>query len=86
MSRISSRTPTHSATARDAFAAALTDLWAAAGNPTLERIASRSTVSSQRLSDWRNGRRVPDKIENFRPALDVLIAMARDRSPQLRDF
>ncbi|MBF6331944.1 tetratricopeptide repeat protein [Nocardia transvalensis] len=76
--------------ARALFATKLATLCAAAGNPTLERIAaaaaarmraanprgSRRGVSLQRISDWRAGRNVPARFEPLVPVLLTLIESA----------
>jgi WD40 repeat protein len=76
---------------RAAFVEALSALFACAGRPTLETVASRATavqrqrdpraseVKQQRISDWRAGKRVPHKFESFEPILLVLIGDAKRR-------
>ncbi|MCM6776375.1 tetratricopeptide repeat protein [Nocardia sp. CDC159] len=80
--------------ARALFAARLMELWKAAGNPTLQKVATAADarvsaarapgrgrgVSVQRISDWRSGRNVPSRFETFEPVLLTLITMARAAS------
>ncbi|WP_433663107.1 ATP-binding protein [Nocardia sp. CA-128927] len=75
----------------------LEELWTAAGNPTLQRVAvatearmkaARAPAQSprslmQRISDWRSGRNVPSRFESLDPVLVTLIAMARQASGQV---
>ncbi|WP_194834453.1 tetratricopeptide repeat protein [Nocardia sp. XZ_19_369] len=70
------------------------ELWEAAGNPTLQRVAmatearmkaTRTPVQShrslmQRISDWRTGRNVPSRFESLDPVLVTLISLARQAS------
>lgn len=79
---------------RAEFAARLTELFAAAGNPTLQRVATaaeqrmrparaageRGAGGMQRISDWRKGRNVPSRFETLVPVLVTLIELARARS------
>ncbi|WP_405166317.1 tetratricopeptide repeat protein [Nocardia sp. NBC_01499] len=74
--------------------ARLTELWEAAGNPTLQRVttateerlkatrtqAQNQRSSMQRISDWRSGRNVPSRFESLDPVLVTLIALARNTS------
>ncbi|MBF6334249.1 tetratricopeptide repeat protein [Nocardia transvalensis] len=67
------------------------ELWKAAGNPTLQKVATAADarmsaarasgrgrrVSMQRISDWRSGRNVPSRFETFEPVLLTLITWAR---------
>lgn len=83
-----------SGSARALFAAQLAELWAAAGDPTLQRVATvtRSRgrpaaaprqgggISLQRISDWRAGRNLPSRFEAFEPVLLTLIALAKPNS------
>ncbi|MFE3195060.1 tetratricopeptide repeat protein [Nocardia sp. NPDC059240] len=83
--------------ARSLFSARLSQLWVAAGNPTLQRIADategrmRATRASgrgrgslvQRMSDWRNGRSVPSRFETFEPVLVTLAQLAGGTSRSL---
>ncbi|MFE3188168.1 hypothetical protein ACFXHA_04110 [Nocardia sp. NPDC059240] len=78
-------------TPRSLFAQRLTDLFTAAGNPTLERVAAATDrrlrpsqgrdggkpVSFKRISDWRAGRNVPARFETLSPVLVTLIDLAR---------
>jgi WD40 repeat protein len=73
------------------FAQRFADLYQAAGNPTLKRVADaaearmrpalargRSTgVSPQRISDWRSGRNVPARFESLLPVLLTLVGLVR---------
>ncbi|WP_433663106.1 ATP-binding protein [Nocardia sp. CA-128927] len=75
----------------------LADLWEAAGNPTLQRVAvatearmkaTRIPAQSprslmQRISDWRTGRNVPSRFESLDPVLVTLISLARQTSGPL---
>ncbi|UFS98777.1 ATP-binding protein [Nocardia huaxiensis] len=77
--------------ARSEFAAGLVALFAAAGNPTLQRVATaaerrlrltrgagqRTTKLVPRISDWRAGRNLPSRFETFQPVLLTLIELAR---------
>ncbi|QBS40719.1 tetratricopeptide repeat protein [Nocardia sp. CS682] len=70
------------------------ELWEAAGNPTLARVAAateerrkatRTPAQShrslmQRISDWRTGRNVPSRFESLDPVLVTLISLARQAS------
>ncbi|MFI6998703.1 ATP-binding protein [Nocardia sp. NPDC050175] len=70
------------------------ELWAAAGNPTLQRVAAATEErlkaartpaqnqrsSMQRISDWRSGRNVPSRFESLDPVLVTLISLARQES------
>ncbi|WP_169814857.1 tetratricopeptide repeat protein [Nocardia crassostreae] len=76
---------------RSIFPARLTALFAAAGNPTLERVVAaaerrmraarapgqRGALTVQRLSDWRGGRNLPSRFETFLPVLRSLIELSR---------
>ncbi|MFD6157984.1 ATP-binding protein [Nocardia sp. NPDC060256] len=76
---------------RALFVRRLAELWAAAGNPTLQRVAAATEErlkaartpaqsqrsSMQRISDWRAGRNVPSRFESLDPVLVTLIALAR---------
>ncbi|MFI5780245.1 tetratricopeptide repeat protein [Nocardia sp. NPDC051570] len=75
---------------RALFVARLAELWTAAGNPTLQRVADATETrmratrassrgggsSAQRISDWRTGRNVPSRYEAFEPVLVTLIRLA----------
>ncbi|MBF6332978.1 ATP-binding protein [Nocardia transvalensis] len=79
---------------RAVFAARLAELWEAAGNPTLQRVADATEermraarapgqvrgFSVQRISDWRTGRNVPSRFESFEPVLLTLIRLAQATS------
>ncbi|WP_433663105.1 ATP-binding protein [Nocardia sp. CA-128927] len=70
------------------------ELWEAAGNPTLRRVATATEArmkaartpaqnhrsSVQRISDWRTGRNVPSRFESLDPVLVTLIALAQQGS------
>lgn len=75
---------------RSLFAVSLAELWEAADNPTLDRVAAAAAarmraargkgsgcrVSVQRISDWRAGRNVPARFESVVPVLLTLIELA----------
>lgn len=74
--------------ARRRFAERLTELFDAAGSPTIESVVRRANtrrvpgsppVTMQRLSDWRRGKRLPAAWESVLPALAVLIGDAKAR-------
>ena len=58
------------------FGSALARLFVQAGRPTLRAAAARSTVSAQRISDWRNGRHLPRDFATVEPLLLWLTARA----------
>ncbi|MFW0794080.1 hypothetical protein AAFP30_09730 [Gordonia sp. CPCC 205515] len=58
------------------FGEALARLFVQAGRPTLRAAASRSTVSAQRISDWRNGRHLPRDFATVEPLLVWLTSRA----------
>ncbi|MEU7141043.1 tetratricopeptide repeat protein [Nocardia sp. NPDC046473] len=76
---------------RALFATRFAELWEAAGNPTLQRVAAATEErtkaahppaqnqrsSMQRISDWRAGRNVPSRFESLDPVLVTLIALAK---------
>ncbi|MFD0365847.1 NACHT and WD repeat domain-containing protein [Nocardia sp. GCM10030253] len=75
---------------RALFTQRFTDLYAAAGNPTLRRVAaaadarmraargnSASPASAQRISDWKTGRNVPARFESLLPVVLTLIDLAK---------
>ncbi|WP_194820454.1 WD40 repeat domain-containing protein [Nocardia sp. XZ_19_385] len=82
---------------RTVFAQRFAELFDAAGNPTLRRIAAaadarmrsaraagqKGGVSIQRISDWKAGRNVPAKFETFLPVVLTLIDEARKSSEQV---
>lgn len=84
--------------ARAIFAARLTALSEAAGNPTLERLAAASNdrmraarprgytggVTVQRISDWRAGRYLPKDFETIHPVLVSLIQRVKASSARVR--
>jgi WD40 repeat protein/energy-coupling factor transporter ATP-binding protein EcfA2 len=73
---------------RAAFAEVLSLLFVCAGDPPLKKVAASATaaqrhlypgaseVTAQRLSDWRRGKRVPQRFESVDPVLRVLIGEA----------
>ncbi|MEV6339878.1 WD40 repeat domain-containing protein [Nocardia vinacea] len=79
---------------RTVFAQQFAALFAAAGNPTLRRVATaaearmratrapgqKNGASVQRISDWKSGRNVPARFESLLPVLLTLIAEARKSS------
>ncbi|GII25019.1 nSTAND1 domain-containing NTPase [Planosporangium mesophilum] len=80
---------------RAAFAERFALLYAQAGNPTLDRVATSvararrldergrpTRVSTQRVSDWRRGRNVPARFAPLAAVLEVLIGEARKTRPQ----
>ncbi|MFF3570454.1 ATP-binding protein [Nocardia jiangxiensis] len=81
-------------TPRTVFANRFAELYEAAGNPTLKRVATAAGarmraarakgqgggVSAQRISDWRAGRNVPAKFDALVPVLLTLIEEARKSS------
>lgn len=80
---------THGTDHRRFFADQLLMLFAAAGRPALKKVVSGAsaisravgndrTVSVQRISDWRSGKRVPASFESVHPVLVVLIRSARE--------
>ncbi|MEV0252606.1 AAA family ATPase [Nocardia sp. NPDC050712] len=82
---------------RTIFSHRFAELFEAAGNPTLRRVAAaaearmRATraagqkggVSIQRISDWKAGRNVPAKFESLLPVVLTLIDEARKSSTQV---
>jgi hypothetical protein len=58
-------------------------LFVCAGNPTAQKVATSATaaqrkfypgmsaVTKQRISDWRRGKRVPQRFETLDPVLPV---------------
>ncbi|MEV6769334.1 tetratricopeptide repeat protein [Nocardia sp. NPDC051030] len=84
--------------ARVVFTARLSELWATAGNPTLQRVAEATAIrmrsasvparnrpaSLQRISDWRSGRALPSRFESFEPVLLTLIGLAQATSEDVR--
>ncbi|GAB0107583.1 hypothetical protein JMUB6875_65770 [Nocardia sp. JMUB6875] len=75
---------------RALFAQRFSELYAAAGNPTLRRVASATEhrmraaqgtrpggASAQRISDWKAGRNVPARFESLLPVVLTLIDLAR---------
>lgn len=75
---------------RAIFAQQFAELYAAAGNPTLRRVASAaearmraargagsSPASPQRISDWKAGRNVPARFDSLLPVVLTLIDLAK---------
>ncbi|MCA2210332.1 nSTAND1 domain-containing NTPase [Nocardia rosealba] len=70
---------------RALFAQRFGELYAAAGNPTLRRVAAATerrmrnarsgTPSAQRISDWKAGRNVPARFESLLPVVLTLVEM-----------
>ncbi|QLY31949.1 WD40 repeat domain-containing protein [Nocardia huaxiensis] len=81
---------------RGLFAQRFTELYAAAGNPTLRRVATAAETrmraasgnrptgaSAQRISDWKAGRNVPARFESLLPVVLTLIDLARKQDTPL---
>ncbi|MET9488754.1 hypothetical protein [Nocardia sp. NPDC006630] len=75
---------------RALFAQRFTELYEAAGNPTLRRVATAAEArmraaqgnrpggaSAQRISDWKAGRNVPARFESLLPVVLTLVELAR---------
>ncbi|MFI9506453.1 AAA family ATPase [Nocardia sp. NPDC052566] len=77
---------------RAVFTQRFAELYAAAGNPTLRRVASAAetrmhaargagagagAASAQRISDWKAGRNVPARFESLLPVVLTLIDLAK---------
>ncbi|MGV9409072.1 WD40 repeat domain-containing protein [Nocardia sp. NPDC003693] len=75
---------------RALFARRFTELYEAAGNPTLRRVAAAAETrmraaagarpggaSAQRISDWKAGRNVPARFESLLPVVLTLTDLAR---------
>ncbi|MEC3913185.1 nSTAND1 domain-containing NTPase [Nocardia sp. CDC160] len=75
---------------RALFARRFTELYEAAGNPTLRRVATAAEnrmraaqgarpggASAQRISDWKAGRNVPARFESLLPVVLTLIDLTR---------
>ncbi|MEC3954911.1 WD40 repeat domain-containing protein [Nocardia sp. CDC153] len=75
---------------RALFARRFAELYEAAGNPTLRRVATAAEnrmraaqgtrpggASAQRISDWKAGRNVPARFESLLPVVLTLIDLAR---------
>ncbi|MFF2552546.1 WD40 repeat domain-containing protein [Nocardia sp. NPDC058058] len=75
---------------RTHFAQRFAELYEAAGNPTLRRVATAAEhrmraaqgtrpggASAQRISDWKAGRNVPARFESLLPVVLTLIDLAR---------
>ncbi|WP_278265001.1 hypothetical protein [Nocardia sp. AG03] len=82
-----------SSSPRAVFAQRFTELYAAAGNPTLRRVAAAterrmrgtqvSTPSAQRISDWKAGRNVPARFESLLPVVLTLAELANKAQREL---
>ncbi|MEV6391756.1 NACHT and WD repeat domain-containing protein [Nocardia xishanensis] len=78
---------------RAIFAERFADLYAAAGNPTLRRVAAQAEnrmraaaanpASAQRISDWKAGRNVPARFESLLPVVLTLVDLAKKRGTAL---
>ncbi|MEV6771405.1 WD40 repeat domain-containing protein [Nocardia sp. NPDC051030] len=81
---------------RALFAQRFTELYEAAGNPTLRRVANAAEArmraaqgtrpggaSAQRISDWKAGRNVPARFESLLPVVLTLIDLTRKSGTQL---
>ncbi|MEV6773511.1 tetratricopeptide repeat protein [Nocardia sp. NPDC051030] len=75
-------------TARELFAHRLSELFEAAGNPTLEQVVratrgrvggTRSLPKIQRISDWRSGKNVPARFSSLEPVLATLTYLAQPK-------
>ncbi|GAB4583318.1 WD40 repeat domain-containing protein [Nocardia sp. IFM 10818] len=75
---------------RALFTNRFTELYEAAGNPTLRRVAAAAETrmraaqgtrpggaSAQRISDWKAGRNVPARFESLLPVVLTLVDLAR---------
>ncbi|WP_297613678.1 tetratricopeptide repeat protein [Nocardia sp.] len=78
--------------ARELFAQRLSELFEAAGNPTLDQVVRMTKVrlrrtqglpTIQRLSDWRSGKNVPAKFSSLEPVLATLIYLAQQKRDQV---
>ncbi|WP_433713595.1 AAA family ATPase [Nocardia sp. CA-084685] len=81
---------------RAIFAQRFADLYAAAGNPTLRRVAMAAetrmraaqgkraapSASVQRISDWKAGRNVPARFESLLPVVLTMIDLAKKAESQ----
>jgi tetratricopeptide (TPR) repeat protein len=72
--------------ARELFAQRLSELFEAAGNPTLDQVVRttkarlggvRGLPTAQRISDWRAGKNVPARFASLEPVLATLIYLAQ---------
>ncbi|WP_100525578.1 hypothetical protein [Mycobacteroides abscessus] len=80
-------------TSRAVFAESLALLFICAGKPPLKKVVALAAavqyrrspgappVTIQRVSDWRRGRRLPQRFESIDAVLQPLIAEARKRTP-----
>lgn len=75
------------------FAQRFAELYAAAGNPTLRRVATATerrmrntqsgTPSPQRISDWKAGRNVPARFESLLPVVLTLVDLTEKAQREL---
>ncbi|UFS96149.1 hypothetical protein [Nocardia huaxiensis] len=85
-----STTDVRTTSPRADFARRFAELYAAAGNPTLRRVATAAEnrmraahgnraggASAQRISDWKAGRNVPARFESLLPVVLTLIDLVR---------
>ncbi|MCM6777565.1 tetratricopeptide repeat protein [Nocardia sp. CDC159] len=91
--------PGGSDSARKVFSDRLSQLFEAAGKPTLEQVVrtttqrmraaqgrgGRQAVTAQRISDWRSGRNLPHTFESAAPVLVTLIDLAKARPGRVRE-
>ncbi|WP_067698249.1 nSTAND1 domain-containing NTPase [Nocardia jejuensis] len=89
-------TDDHTRSPRALFAQRFAELYEAAGNPTLRRVATAADTrmraaqgnrpggaSAQRISDWKAGRNVPARFESLLPVVLTLVELARKRGAPL---
>ncbi|MFE3545445.1 hypothetical protein ACFXK0_20985 [Nocardia sp. NPDC059177] len=86
-------TDPESSSPRALFAQRFAELYVAAGNPTLRRVAAlterrmrgtqASTPSAQRISDWKAGRNVPARFESLLPVVLTLAELAKKAQREL---
>lgn len=86
-------TDPQSASPRAVFAQRFAELYAAAGNPTLRRVAAATerrmrgtqagTPSPQRISDWKAGRNVPARFESLLPVVLTLVDLTEKAQREL---
>ncbi|MFE6925048.1 WD40 repeat domain-containing protein [Nocardia sp. NPDC057663] len=86
-------TEPESASPRAIFAQRFAELYAAAGNPTLRRVATATerrmrntqagTPSPQRISDWKAGRNVPARFESLLPVVLTLVDLTEKAQREL---
>ncbi|MGW6427722.1 NACHT and WD repeat domain-containing protein [Nocardia sp. NPDC055053] len=86
-------TEPESSSPRAIFAQRFAELYAAAGNPTLRRVATATerrmrntqagTPSPQRISDWKAGRNVPARFESLLPVVLTLVDLTAKAQREL---